>query len=191
MSLEGEPQAVGFADKVIAGSWVNKIFFGDKIIAGDKALVGAVPLRDGTVIVTKDTVHYYGLDHELIETLDELSLPISNIVQAGRTDDLLLVLRGKAGMFIADSELLEFTEVELPKDIKWSKFVEASEEEQEIWKIAYAGEGLSLYRIILDVHSGRFFGPVGKWIYDITAIGTILLSATGMYLFFRHRKRSV
>ncbi len=58
------------------------------------------------------------------------------------------------------------------------------------WKASFSGGGIPLDRVILDLHSGRFFGTIGKWIYDITVVGVLALSATGFILFLRTRRRS-
>ena len=49
---------------------------------------------------------------------------------------------------------------------------------------------MPLDRVLLDIHSGRFFGTVGKWVYDITVVGVLILSVTGFILFFRTRRRN-
>ncbi len=58
-----------------------------------------------------------------------------------------------------------------------------------IWQKAYSGDGIPLDRLILDLHSGRFFGSIGKWIYNLATIGVLILSATGFILFLRTRRR--
>jgi len=44
-------------------------------------------------------------------------------------------------------------------------------------------------RVILDIHSGRFFGSIGKWVWDILVIGILALSISGFVLFLRYQKR--
>ena len=54
----------------------------------------------------------------------------------------------------------------------------------------FSGDGIPLDRVIPDIHSGRFFGSIGKWVYDLTVIGVLILSITGLILFFRTRRRA-
>lgn len=51
----------------------------------------------------------------------------------------------------------------------------------------YAGEILTMDRIILDLHTGRFFGEAGVWVMDIAAIAFIILSITGIVMWMRRR----
>jgi len=190
MTLEGEPKAFGLDWKAYAARWDGQLFHRDNIVNDDSLLVAAVPLRDGTAVVTATSVHYFGLDGELIETLDSLTLPETPITRAGRTENLTLVLETESGNFTSDANLLDFSETPTGQNIAWSGSVTPSESDRTIWKTAYSGEGIPLDRVILDLHSGRFFGTIGKWIYDLTVIGVLILSATGLVLFFRTRRRA-
>lgn len=190
MTLDGKPEAYGFDGKAYAATWDKKIFFRKNIIEDTSPLVGAVPLRDGTAVVTASAVHYFGLDGELIETLDNLALPSTPISKAGRTSDLTLVLETASGTFTSDANLLNFAVSPADQQTKWSSHVTARASDLKVWKTAFSGDGIPLDRVILDLHSGRFFGTIGKWIYDLTVIGVLILSATGFILFFRTRRRA-
>lgn len=190
MSLNGQPSALGLNGKASAARWDGQLFYKNNIIADSSPLVGAVPLRDGTAVVTSDTVHYFGLDGTLIETLDDTTLPAAQLSRAGRNRDLALVLETPNGVFLSDANLLGFTKILATKEITWSSSVSPSPNDLRIWKTAFSGDGVPLDRLILDIHSGRFFGTVGKWIYDLVVIGVLLLSGTGLVLFFRTRRRA-
>jgi len=45
----------------------------------------------------------------------------------------------------------------------------------------YRGEGISLWRVVLDIHSGAFFGRLGVFLADLTALALIVLTLTGLY----------
>ena len=190
MKLKGEPQAYGLEEKAYAATWDGNIFHRKNIIDDNANLIGAVPLRDGTAVVTASSVHYYGLDGELIETLDSVTLPATPISRAGRTPDLTLVLETPSGTYTADENLLSFTPSPGNQVTTWSSKVTPSQSDLKTWKTAFSGDGIPLDRVILDIHSGRFFGTIGKWIYDITVIGVLLLSATGFILFLKTRRRA-
>jgi hypothetical protein len=42
--------------------------------------------------------------------------------------------------------------------------------------------------VVYDLHSGEFLGSIGPWLYDIFAIIFIVLSITGIYLFWIIKK---
>jgi uncharacterized iron-regulated membrane protein len=43
-------------------------------------------------------------------------------------------------------------------------------------------------RVILDLHSGRFFGKLGPWLFDIAALLLILLSLSGAWIWLKRRR---
>jgi hypothetical protein len=190
MALDGEPKAFGLDGKAYAATWDGKIFHQSSIVDDSDRLIGAVPLRDGTAVVTRFAVHYFGLDGQLIETLDSVSLPVVPISRAGRTSNLTLVLETVSGTFTSDPNLLDFTASPDNKETNWSVPTAPTDADLKAWKTAYSGGGIPLDRVILDLHSGRFFGNIGKWIYDLTVIGVLILSATGFTLFLRTRRRA-
>jgi len=190
MNLDGEPEAYGLEGKAYAATWDGQIFYQSSIIDDSAPLVGAVPLRDGTAVVTASTVHYYGLDGELIETISSTTLPATPISRAGRTPDLTLVLETPTGTFTSDENLIDFATSPEDQETNWSTIVTPTESDLKTWKTTFSGDGVPLDRVILDIHSGRFFGIIGKWIYDITVIGVLILSATGFVLFLKSRRRN-
>ena len=58
----------------------------------------------------------------------------------------------------------------------------------EAMDAVHARNGLPLERILLDLHTGRFFGSTGAWIMDAAAIALLYLTLSGIYNFF-HRPR--
>jgi ligand-binding sensor domain-containing protein len=49
-------------------------------------------------------------------------------------------------------------------------------------------EKVELKKVITDLHTGEFFGKLFYLVADATALGLVLLSATGVYLWYRPRK---
>ena len=46
----------------------------------------------------------------------------------------------------------------------------------------YRGAGLSVERLLLDLHSGRIGGALGVWIVDATGILVLILAASGLWI---------
>lgn len=44
--------------------------------------------------------------------------------------------------------------------------------------------------VIADLHTGDFFGPWGRWFYDIIAVMFMVLAVTGIYMYLKIRKKS-
>ena len=52
---------------------------------------------------------------------------------------------------------------------------------------AYRGYGLTLERVLLDLHSGRVLGSAGVLLVDAAAILFLLLAISGLWLWSRRR----
>ena len=50
------------------------------------------------------------------------------------------------------------------------------------------GEGVSLEKIILDLHTGKLFGIPGTIISDMAALALIFLTGSGLYNLWRRKK---
>ncbi len=56
----------------------------------------------------------------------------------------------------------------------------------------FAGEdSVPMRWVILDLHTGEFFGKYGPWFYDILAIMMAVLGTTGIVMYFKIRKNSI
>ncbi len=51
----------------------------------------------------------------------------------------------------------------------------------------YRGKGLSLERLLLDLHSGRLLGNAGVYIVDVAALLFIFLALSGSWMWWRRR----
>lgn len=49
--------------------------------------------------------------------------------------------------------------------------------------------GVTLERVLLDLHSGRFFGAWGPYVVDTIGLAMIALALSGVWLFIRHGAR--
>lgn len=49
----------------------------------------------------------------------------------------------------------------------------------------YRGEGVSVERVLYDIHSGRLLGGFGVWLMDIVALGLIVLACSGLLMWIR------
>ena len=52
----------------------------------------------------------------------------------------------------------------------------------------FGAANLSWERWLQDLHSGRFFGPIGVWLMNLASFVFILLGFTGLVLWFTSRR---
>ena len=53
----------------------------------------------------------------------------------------------------------------------------------------YSGRGMPASRILLDIHTGRFFGSLGTWVMGLATILLIILSVTGLIMWTKTDQR--
>lgn len=47
---------------------------------------------------------------------------------------------------------------------------------------------ISWQRVVLDMHSGRWFGPLGPWIVDLAALVLLFLACSGFWIWYSRRR---
>ena len=173
--------------------WDGVIYFNSSPIEAqlEGRLLGVLYKEGSTIsIVTEYNVLQLDEKGNLIEKLDELSLPelpITAVAQQGTT----LYLKNAEGWHTPDADWLEMTAI-AKADAPLASIALSTIENQTVKdKLMqnWSRSELPASRVILDLHSGRFFGTIGKYLYDLVAICTILLSITGIALFFRKPRR--
>jgi uncharacterized iron-regulated membrane protein len=50
-------------------------------------------------------------------------------------------------------------------------------------------EKIDLQKLITDIHTGEFFGQFFYIFMDLTAVGMVAMSITGLYIWYRPRKK--
>lgn len=153
----------------------------------DAPLVGALVLKDALLLAYSDGLVQYDTDNKMVESygaLDGLALPLTRL--GTNADAAIIETAGGARRFdfrqgttgtVAKQAMIEWaTPARLPHELV------ASLAEN------YRGEGVSYERVLLDLHSGRLFGPYGEWIVDGAALCLLTLALNGTYMFFKFRR---
>jgi len=55
----------------------------------------------------------------------------------------------------------------------------------EALQVAWRGQGLTVERVLLDLHSGRILAAAGVWLMDVVAVCMIVLALSGLILSLR------
>jgi len=103
------------------------------------------------------------------------------LIGASKTDDGLIAFSNGAQTVItrrdgtlveryADSTFQKTRAGALPNDVR------------EKVLARYQGRGMSASRILLDIHTGRFFGKAGPWVMGLASALLILLSLSGIVM---------
>jgi len=174
---------IGFT---VADHWVSQLgqqlYFDDQEIPGITGnLIGVVKLNDTIVIALQGQLLLTTLSGQHIERIGNSDGVPAAMQAIGVDDSARLLVRAAHGIYQTDSDLLEWQEI-ATSAIAWSKPAEIPTTLYQRLVTIYRGTGLSVERVILDIHSGRILGPWGIYLMDAAAISFILLAAAGIWI---------
>jgi hypothetical protein len=162
------------------GSW---LLDGRRVAEDAPAPLGMAALGGNLYVATADALFEYGPDYALVERMSAGALPTVPI-QALGTSGGQLVVRGLHASF-ATSDGLRW-QPDRAAHAAWSTpqpIPAAAGAQLAVHRVP----GISLQRLLADVHSGRILGTRGPWIVDALALSLAFLALTGIWLFSRRR----
>lgn len=181
----------------VGDHWVSQlgghIYFDEQMLAVDEPgrLLGAVKLGENIIIAVEGQLLLLSAAGKVLEILGGAQGVPAGMRQIGVKDDRLVV-RASHGDYSADKDLLHWDESEeagdrhVPVVADWAKASTPPEVLYAKLVEAYRGKGLTLERVLLDLHSGRIAGLVGVAVVDVSAILVILLAISGIWMWIRH-----
>ena len=158
----------------------DRIFINQKPIPDSGKIVGIFEGEPINVVVTVPYLIMFTVDGEWVETLGTRQLPFENLTAMGYTSDGRAVLVAENGNWIADEDWLNFKPYEGSYTVEPLETIALDPSQESALLLAYQGGGVSLYRFLLDVHSGRFLGWGGRTAMDLTAIAIVILISSGI-----------
>ena len=187
----GKPSSI--QSYAMDGEWLSfagsQLYLNDKPVATIQGGVGAV--SNGDLYIAAGSDELLLLDHEgsLVERIAWVSISKAPIEAIGLRANRLVAVKTADQVWLADANLLTWQPDEGSlASPQWSFSEPAPDAIQVSITSLYRGEGLSLERVLLDLHSGRIFGSIGVLIYDLLALALGFLSISGLVLWFRSRR---
>jgi hypothetical protein len=167
----------------------TRLYLGEREIADDvDALTGLVSLEPLLVAASQQDIWLFATNGDLVERMSVASDQDGPVARVGRAGNHA-VIEAAGRIYRADSDVSGF----VPWDnadaakIDWSVQSEPPSSLISTLEEQYRGRGLSIERVIADVHSGRVIGVVGPYVMDGVAILLIVLSVSGLLLWLRPR----
>lgn len=167
----------------------GQLFYNSAPLTSGEAPLGIIEGAPITVVATPTQLIYLSADGQLVETLRASQLPYTKLIAMGRSLDGRPVLVAEEGQWSPDADWLEFDKYQANYTVEALVQVELSESETGTILEAFQGGGVSLYRVILDLHSGRLFGWGGRTLMDLTAVAILLLITSGIGGWLRKSRR--
>lgn len=176
----------------LAGNWLSlagsKLYFNTTAVTDIASGIGAVATEQWLVVAGRDELILLDRMGRLVERINWQQ---PGVVEAiGLTADERVMVISTSGAWLADVELLAWQQVsgEMPA-VQWASAAAAPDTLQQAVTRHYRGDGLSVERLLLDLHSGRIFGPLGVLMYDLLALATGFLALSGLVLWSRNRRK--
>ncbi len=182
-------QSYGIHGSNTISSLAGQLFYNATPLSTGEKPIGILEGDPITVIACPDRIIYITSNGELIESISIEQLPFPDLTALGTSPEGQPVLASTEGSFGTDSNWLEFTPYSGSYQVTALTDVELSSEAHEQLLENFQGEGVTLYRVLLDLHAGRLFGWGGRTVMDLTAIAILLLVASGIGGWLRKSRR--
>jgi hypothetical protein len=154
-----------------------------------RRLVGAVCQDELLIVAVSQSILLLTRRGELIEQLKGKDGVPAGILAIGSDTDGQVVVRGSHDIYRPDADFIEWNRWEgNPDTVTWVTTNELDAVVKTSLQQHYRTEVLPVERVILDLHSGRFFGKLGPWLFDAAAVLLILLSLTGTWIWIKRRR---
>ncbi len=192
LRLYFEPRPVDLHGYRVAGvalAWANGgLYIGARQVAEAAAPpVGAVAVRPGILVALPDSLLLFTRDGRLVERMDS-AVSGARVRAVGTQGDAAL-LRTEAGCRRAGPALLSWESVACPQDVAWARSGPLPPEEAEAVRRRARWPEVPWSRLLLDLHSGRLFGPAGAYVVDILGVALVVLALTGFVNWRAARRR--
>ena len=151
---------------------------------------GLASLDPLIVLSGSSNVHVLTNTGEVVEILDARDWLRGPIDRLGRTANLP-VIESNGSLWIGDADVSAFSlaaDVDRA-DVVWSTEQPLTATDRDALATAYRGRGLTLERVLADLHSGRIAGAAGPWLADLAGIGIIVLAVSGLFVWVQRRSR--
>jgi hypothetical protein len=184
---QGEIVSYGVGEHSVS-QWDRLVFFDNlKLSASSQNLHGAVLAENMIVVAFDSEILLLTVNGELIERVPT-GQSFSNIQRIGTKYNRPVIETTGPMYYMADEHILDW-DVIIDEGIDWSLPSASDAEQTAALRRVFRGNGLSLERMILDLHSGRIFGKYGPYLMDAAAIALLWLGSSGLWIWWSRNKK--
>jgi hypothetical protein len=113
----------------------------------------------------------------------------ANLLALGKTAEGIW-LNTRQGPLMSDAQLLDWQAIAAPESLIWLAPTAIGQLNQEtlnqVSLNARSGH-LTWERVMLDLHSGRLFGALTIWLWDLFALALLLVASSGVWIWMKQR----
>ena len=180
MAGRGEIETFRIDDTATVSHLDGQLFHGIVPLVYAGLPLGSAVGEGFIIIATERELVYITPSGDLIEKLDTTQLPYESLLYLGTSNLGEPVLVAANGVWQADADWVDFVPYEGAFEVSPLVSVELDNREESSILKQHQGGGVSLYRVLLDLHSGRIVGWGGRTIMDLTAVAILLLLSSGV-----------
>ena len=165
----------------------NRIYLDDAEITGNsESLLGAVETEDILVLAFTHSIYLVTRSGDLIENAAGLEGLPGKLQGLGLGPGGEIIIRSGGVVFSSNTDMQAWRPYTETAGV-WSVMVKpAGPMEKKLIRM-YRGKGLSLEKLLGDLHSGRLFGRPGVYLVDMSGIIFVILSITGWWVWMKRR----
>ena len=177
----------------VGNRWISfagsQLFLDDTLVSTVSGGIGAVASGEMLVAASSDELLLLDTAGQLIERVAWSQPGAGPIESIGLSSDGNVAIRSSDQLWLADAELLTW-QLAGNSDATpaWSSAQAIPDDLGQAITRQYRGDGLSVQRVLLDLHSGRAFGRVGVFVYDLLALIAGFLAVSGLILWWRAQR---
>lgn len=167
--------------------WGDRLFLDQVDLGATSQPLFGMLFYDGMfVLALQSEVWLLTVEGDVIEKMRGTEGIPAGISAIGLTDEGRVAVMAAHGVYTADQSLVIWEDA--PEAITvWVDSAELPAQLKQILLEKYRGHGLSLERVILDLHSGRLFGAYGIYVMDAAAVLMVFLALSGTWIWgIRH-----
>lgn len=168
--------------------WGDKLFINDNLLTDSQdTLLGAAASGNQILVAAlSNSLLLLDANGELIEQTSPGFMPLKRI---GNQDRLIIAESHDGTFYLADKDMVSWQQTD-PVDVHWSQSDDLPVAWQQRIKRNWRGNGLTAERVILDLHSGRFFNSRwGVYLMDASAIIMLLLGLSGSWIWWSRKQK--
>lgn len=159
---------------------------GRELARSIETLAGVAATGDFVAVAAGSEVFVLADSGDLVERMDLGAALPAPIAALGLVDGRVAVRSGSALLRFDDSLLNLETATAVQEDaVRWSAASAVPRDKLARLQDLYRGRGITVERLLVDLHSGRIFTRIGPLLMDLVAVLLIGLSITGLMMWLR------
>lgn len=183
--IEAPPPSASFADGSHRATLLGgRLYFDGVDVAQDVETLSGIAVLDPLALVgAGDRAYILTTAGEFVQSIDLAAELRSPVVRVGKTDGAAVIESG-GRLYRSDPDITVFEPWDegLHEGVRWSSATRPDEAELDALATLYRGRGLTVERVLADVHSGRILVFAGPLLMDLVAIFMIILSISGLIM---------